>query len=99
VVNVTKGNFNYTLPPWSVFSFSSHFTSYPTNLTASGSSTNLTLSWPQTHLGWTLQAQTNATSTGLGNSNWTDVANSATTNTIIVPLNPANGSVFFRLRQ
>jgi hypothetical protein len=98
VVNVTNGIFNYTLPPMSVFSFSSSFTSYPTNLLASLAGTNLTVTWPRTHLGWTLQTQTNALTTGLG-ANWVDVVNSATTNQISIPINVAKGSVFFRLRQ
>jgi hypothetical protein len=72
--------------------------SCPTNLTASVSGANLTLAWPLTHLGWTLQAQTNACATGLG-PHWVDVANSSTTNQITAPINPANGSVFYRLRQ
>ena len=95
VVNVTNGIFSSILPAWSVVSFSSGFTSYPTNLTFNSSSTNFTLSWPSTHLGWTLQAQTNA----LAGNLWVDVANSTTTNKIIVPLNFANKSVFYRLRR
>ena len=55
----------------------------------------LTLSWP-TNLGWTLQAQTNAPSVGI-NTNWVNVANSSTTNQVIIPISPANGSVFYRL--
>jgi len=30
-------------------------------------------------------------------TNWVDVAGSTTTNQIIIPMDPANGSVFFRL--
>jgi hypothetical protein len=55
----------------------------------------LTLSWP-TNLGWTLQTQTNGPGEGL-TTNWVDVTNSASTNQVIVPTNPTNGSVFFRL--
>lgn len=98
VVNVTNGNFSYALPPWSVFSFSSSFTGYPTNITFVRTPTNLTLTWPLTHLGWTLQAQTNSSAAGLAN-NWLDVPGSTTTNQISVPLIPANASVFFRLRR
>ncbi|HXI72252.1 MAG TPA: LamG domain-containing protein [Verrucomicrobiae bacterium] len=55
----------------------------------------LTLSWP-TNLGWTLQAQTNSLSVGIG-TNWVNVANSSTTNQVQVPVNATNGSVFYRL--
>ncbi|HEY4415056.1 MAG TPA: LamG-like jellyroll fold domain-containing protein [Verrucomicrobiae bacterium] len=55
----------------------------------------LTLSWP-TNLGWTLQAQTNSLSVGLS-TNWVNVANSSATNQMVIPMNPTNGSVFYRL--
>lgn len=54
------------------------------------------LSWPQDHLGWSLQIQTNSLSTGLG-TNWAVVPNSQFTNQVFIPVNPANGSVFLRL--
>jgi len=56
----------------------------------------LTLSWPADHIGWRLQAQTNSTSAGLLN-NWADVPGSTTTNQIIMPVDPANGAVFYRM--
>jgi hypothetical protein len=56
----------------------------------------LQLSWPQSHLGWRLQIQTNDLTDGLG-TNWVTVANSTNVNSANVPLNPANGSVFLRL--
>jgi hypothetical protein len=68
-----------------------------TNITASVSGGTLTLSWPQDHTGWTLQAQTNAPGVGIG-SNWFDVSGSASTNSVTIPIAPANGSVFFRLK-
>jgi autotransporter-associated beta strand protein len=70
----------------------------PTNITAvvTGGGTQYDLSWPATHTGWTLQAQTNSLSVGLA-TNWVTVAGSAATNHVIIPINPANGSVFFRL--
>ena len=71
---------------------------YPTNLTFSVNGTTLNLNWPATHLGWTLQTQTNAPAAGLGN-NWTDIANSATTNQVDILISPAIGSGFYRLRQ
>jgi hypothetical protein len=97
-VTLTGGNFNYTLPPWSVISFSSVSVAYPTNVSFSFSGGSLTLTWPLTHLGWTLQGQTNTLAAGLG-ANWVDVAGSATTNQLTLPLAPANGCVFYRLRR
>lgn len=71
--------------------------STPTNMTTSVTSTNITLSWPQDHTGWMLQSQTNSLSAGLG-TNWAEVAGSATTNKVIVPIVSTNGSVFFRMK-
>lgn len=56
----------------------------------------LQLSWPATHLGWRLEAQTNSLTTGIS-TNWFTVSGSATTNQIFLPINSANGSVFLRL--
>ena len=69
----------------------------PTNITATVSGNLLTLSWPADHLGWTLQAQTNSITTGL-TTNWVDVAGSAASNTNVMTINPANPTVFYRLR-
>ncbi|MDR3457620.1 MAG: autotransporter-associated beta strand repeat-containing protein [Verrucomicrobiae bacterium] len=68
----------------------------PTNITAVVSGNVLTLSWPADHTGWRLQAQTNSLSTGL-NTNWADVAGSTTVNSENVTLDPANGTVFYRM--
>jgi glucose/arabinose dehydrogenase/plastocyanin len=54
------------------------------------SGNTLDISWPVA--GGRLQSQTNVLS-----SNWTDVPNSTTTNRVVVPIDPANNSVFFRL--
>jgi hypothetical protein len=51
---------------------------------------NLDLSWPVA--GGRLQVQTNSLS-----STWLDVPNSTTTNRIVVPVDPTNASVFYRL--
>ena len=69
----------------------------PTNIVATVSGTNLILSWPGDHTGWTLQAQTNPPSIGLG-TNWVDVSGSASVNAVTNIINPANGSVFYRLK-
>jgi hypothetical protein len=67
-----------------------------TNITAVVSGNQLQLSWPQDHLGWHLQIQTNSLTAGLG-TNWTTIPDADATNQIILPVDPANGSVFLRL--
>jgi cellulose 1,4-beta-cellobiosidase len=54
------------------------------------------LDWPADHLGWRLETQTNSIDAGFG-TNWTSVPGSTGTNQVLVPINAANGSVFFRL--
>jgi polygalacturonase/pectin methylesterase-like acyl-CoA thioesterase len=56
----------------------------------------LQLTWPQDHLGWRLESQTNSLSAGLG-TNWTTVSGSSATNQMSFPFDLSNGSVFFRL--
>ena len=68
----------------------------PTSIVASLSNHQLTLSWPADHTGWTLQAQTNNPSMGLG-TNWVNVADSTLTNQVVVPVDSTSGSVFYRL--
>jgi fibronectin type 3 domain-containing protein len=54
------------------------------------------LNWPQDHMGWQLQMQTNLLDVGLG-TNWMNVPDSTLTNQCSMPINLINGSVFFRL--
>jgi hypothetical protein len=54
----------------------------------------LEISWPVT--GGRLEMQTNGQGAGLGSS-WTTVADSTATNRVIVPLDPATGSEYYRL--
>jgi hypothetical protein len=68
----------------------------PTNIVWQASGGQMQLSWPQDHLGWRLQAQTNAPDQGLA-TNWFDVTDSQSTNNIFLPIDPGNGSVFLRL--
>ncbi|MFN3408270.1 MAG: hypothetical protein ACK45B_04710, partial [Limisphaerales bacterium] len=68
-----------------------------TNLTAVFSPGSVTLSWPASHIGWTLQSQTNSQAIGLS-TNWVNVAGSSTTNSVTLTVNPTNGAVFFRLK-
>src|ERR1035437_3144457 len=67
----------------------------PTNITASVSSNTLTIAWPADHIGWILQAQTN----GLSSGQWFDLPGSDAVNAMVIPINPANTSVFYRLRE
>ena len=67
-----------------------------TNLIASVSGNTLTLSWPTDHTGWRLQVQTNSLATGLS-SGWTDVPGTAAANSYNASINPANGTVFYRM--
>jgi len=70
--------------------------SIPTNIAYTISGNNLTLSWPVSHIGWTLQTQTNPLSAGLS-SIWFPVPGSANTNFMTFPVNPTNPTVFYRL--
>ena len=56
------------------------------------------LSWPATHTGWTLHAQSNTLSDGLG-TNWGAVPGSTTTNEMVLPIGDTNDTVFFRLKS
>jgi 4-phytase/acid phosphatase len=67
----------------------------PTNITASVSSNTLTIAWPADHIGWILQAQTN----GLSAGQWFDLPGSDAVNAVVIPMDPANASVFYRLRM
>jgi autotransporter-associated beta strand protein len=69
----------------------------PTNISFTLSGTNLAINWPVSYQGWVLQVQTNSLSTGLSN-NWVDVPGSANVNSMNMPINPANPTVFYRLR-
>jgi len=65
-------------------------------LTNSVSGSVLTLSWTESHIGYRLENQTNALSSGLG-TNWFTVPASASTNTVSITVDPANPTVFYRL--
>jgi hypothetical protein len=69
----------------------------PTNLTASVSDNVLSLSWPESHLGWALQVQTNQLNVGLA-TNWSDWPGSVAVTSTNLAINPANPTAFFRLR-
>ena len=56
----------------------------------------LQLSWPVDHTGWHLQVQTNSAGAGLG-TNWVMVADSETVHNMSFAVEPAKGSVLYRL--
>ncbi|MGH7939484.1 MAG: MBG domain-containing protein, partial [Limisphaerales bacterium] len=68
----------------------------PTNIVFAVTNNVMTLSWPEDHFGWTLQAQTNSLAVGIS-TNWVNVANSTTTNQVAMPVDPNNGTVFYLL--
>lgn len=68
----------------------------PVSLIYSNTGPALTVSWPQDHIGWYLQVQTNSVGAGLG-SYWATIPASSLTNQYILPINPTNGCVFLRL--
>ena len=70
----------------------------PPTLTNSVSGGAISLNWPPEYLGWVLQLQTNSLSVGIAN-NWVDVPGSASSTSATVPINPANPTVFIRLRS
>lgn len=67
-----------------------------TNITVAVTGNQMELSWPSEYIGWRLQAQTNALNVGIS-TNWFEVSGSTTTNHIFMPVNPANGTVFYRM--
>jgi autotransporter-associated beta strand protein len=89
---------NGTTLELNVLSLAQPLPTIPTNLTFSVSNGSLKLGWPASYTGYSLQVQTNSLSVGLS-TNWVDVPNSTTTNQVVLPINPANGAVFFRLNN
>jgi hypothetical protein len=56
----------------------------------------LQLSWPANYVGWTMQVQTHASSSG-NSSDWSSVAGSTATNQFFTSFDPTSGGVLFRL--
>ena len=66
-----------------------------TNVNFQTSGNQMHLWWPQDHLGWRLQIQTNNLNSGLG-TNWVDWPGSTNVFQTNLVINPTNGSVFLR---
>jgi hypothetical protein len=88
-ITATEAQQLYT---WAVSGNNSSINYTPTNILYSVAGNLLTLSWPADHTGWFLQAQTNSLGT-----NWVDLPGSSSTNLVTIPMNPINGSVFYRM--
>jgi hypothetical protein len=69
---------------------------YGTNLTITPGGGNVTVSWPASHLGWSLEVQTNTLEVGLS-TNWVTVPDSDMTNSVVVPINAVDPAVFYRM--
>jgi autotransporter-associated beta strand protein len=67
-----------------------------TNIVTTVTNGTLTLTWPADHIGWRLQVQTNPLTVGFY-TNWYTVTGSSTTDSVNAVMNPAIGSVFYRL--
>ncbi|MGH7989638.1 MAG: LamG-like jellyroll fold domain-containing protein, partial [Limisphaerales bacterium] len=65
----------------------------PPQLNFGAGNGQIQIAWPQDYTGWNLQVQTNS----LTGTNWVTVPISTLTNQMSFPIDPANGSVFFRL--
>ncbi len=68
----------------------------PAGITVRREDDQMFLSWPPSHSGWVLQAQTNPPGVGLG-TNWAAVEGSPRGQEASARLDPAVGSVFYRL--
>ena len=68
----------------------------PTTLSAVYAGNLLNLSWPSNYVGCRLQVQTNSLNAGLS-TNWVDVSGSSLTNRLVMPVDSASGTVFYRL--
>jgi len=69
----------------------------PAPITFAFSGNTLTLSWPGDHLGWHLQAQTNAPGGGLNATNWVTLSGAEEMTSTNLTIDPTTGSVFFRM--
>ena len=85
-----------TLNTTGTISVSSAVSTTPTNITFTVVGNDLTLAWPTSHTGWTLQAQTNSLAAGIS-ATWFAVPGSTATNSMTFTVNPANPTVFYRL--
>jgi polygalacturonase len=93
------GNYTYSLntnaPGQVRLSVQTSTSLAPVSLSVQTTPNQLNLSWPADHIGWHLMIQTNATA-GLS-TNWQAISGSDLTNQFLLPIDPAQRSVFLRL--
>jgi hypothetical protein len=80
----------------SVFDVTGIVSTNATSLIFDRSGSQMQLTWPPDHTGWTLQMQSNPLNVGLG-TNWVDVTGSTNVNSLSMPITTTNGCAFFRL--
>ncbi|MEI6568512.1 MAG: hypothetical protein WCR20_17665, partial [Verrucomicrobiota bacterium] len=68
----------------------------PPTLSWGFNGTNLNLSWPAESTGWRLLVQANPPHEGIG-SNWVEVPGGSMTNSVEMPADPTQGSMFYKL--
>ncbi|HEV2693621.1 MAG TPA: MBG domain-containing protein, partial [Verrucomicrobiae bacterium] len=96
VIGLVSDN-NYFGGATNSFVIVSGYSNTPTNITATVAGNQITLAWPSDHRGWILQAQTNRMNVGIS-TNWVSVPGSDTNIQAVITIDPANPTVFFRLR-
>jgi hypothetical protein len=71
----------------------------PTTLSMTVTTNVMTLSWPESYIGWELQQQLRALTNGISTfaTNWTLIANSTTTNQVFINVTTNNEAAFYRL--
>ena len=68
---------------------------YSTNITYGVSGSVLTLTWPESHLGWYVQSNSVSLTSP---SSWFDIPGSQTATNLSITINPALPQVFYRMR-
>ena len=90
------GGLWWSVHEFNVFGTIGTISTAPPQLAFGTSNGKLQFTWPADHVGWRLEAQINSPGNGLW-GNWVTIPGSSITNQIWIPIESANGSVFFRL--
>jgi hypothetical protein len=90
------GGLWWSIHECNVFGNAGTVSTTPPQVTFGLSNGSLQFAWPADHTGWRLEGQTNSRAEGL-RTNWFAVPGSSATNQVSIPIDHANGAVFFRL--